>query len=77
MVPFPSQERYFKLVGNLLFCLRLAPQGKVVTLLVLTLHPGLQGEVTEPVLVLLMENFTVSADPAQVPLVSSSPTSVL
>lgn len=45
------KERYFKLVGNLLFCLRLAPQGK--------------GEVTEPVLVLLMENFTVSADPAQ------------
>ena len=25
------QERYFKLVGNLLFCLRINPQGKVTT----------------------------------------------
>lgn len=42
------KERYFKLVGNLMFCLRVTPEG--------------QGDPAEPVLVLLMENFTVAAD---------------
>jgi len=45
------KERYFKLVGNLLFCLRINPQGK--------------GDESDPVGVLLMENFTVNPDPMQ------------
>jgi len=45
------KDRYFKLLGNLLFCLRLGPGG--------------QAEISDPVLVLLMENFTVAADNIQ------------
>jgi len=45
------KERYFKLVGNLLFCLRINTQGK--------------GDESDPVGVLLMENFTVNPDPMQ------------
>lgn len=42
------KERYFKLVGNLLFCLRLGPDYR--------------GDNTDPVAVLLVENCTVSRD---------------
>jgi len=45
------KERYFKLIGNLLFCLRINSHGK--------------GDENDPVCVLLMENFTVNPDPMQ------------
>lgn len=45
------KERYFKLLGNLLFCLRMIPGG--------------QAEVSDPVMVLLMENFTVAKEEIQ------------
>ena len=45
------KERYFKLMGNLLFCLRLGQDNK--------------GEVSDPVTVLVMENFFVSRDDIQ------------
>ena len=78
------QERYFKLVGNLLFCLRINPQGKVTTNQFIngcqfpnnqknngkgaqcTWYMFVQGDESDPVGVLLMENFTVNPDPMQV-----------
>lgn len=73
------QERYFKLVGNLLFCLRINPQGKVTnnqisvnSLISYQKYNGesahylfVQGDESDPVGVLLMENFTVYPDPMQ------------
>ena len=70
------QERYFKLVGNLLFCLRINTQGKVttnyffqnrcqVTHLKIQIGMFVQGDESDPVGVLLMENFTVNPDPMQ------------
>ena len=40
------KERYFKLLGNLLYCLRLGPYSK--------------GQTSDPVMVLVLENFTVT-----------------
>jgi hypothetical protein len=45
------KERYFKLMGNLLFCLRLGQDNK--------------GEITDPVTVLVMENLVVTRDDIQ------------
>ena len=45
------KERYFKLMGNLLFCLRLGQDNK--------------GELTDPVTVLVMENFVVTREDIQ------------
>jgi len=45
------KERYFKLMGNLLFCLRLGQDNK--------------GEVSDPVTVLVMENCLVTRDDIQ------------
>ena len=45
------KERCFKLMGNLLFCLRLGQDNK--------------GEVTDPVTVLVMENFVVTREDIQ------------
>jgi len=39
------KERYFKLLGNLLYCLRLGPESR--------------GDTSDPVMVLVLENFTV------------------
>lgn len=39
------KERYFKLMGNLLYCLRLGPESR--------------GDTSDPVMVLVLENFTV------------------
>ena len=64
-------------MGNLLFCLRINPQGKVTTNHFLngcqviknikTAHGYMfvQGDESDPVGVLLMENFTVNPDPMQ------------
>lgn len=41
------KERYFKLLGNLLYCLRLGADNK--------------GQTNDPVMVLVLENFTVSS----------------
>jgi len=41
------KERYFKLLGNLLYCLRLGPDSK--------------GQTNDPVMVLVLENFTVTS----------------
>ena len=42
------KERYFKLLGNLLYCLRLGPDSR--------------GQNNDPVMVLVLENFTVTAN---------------
>lgn len=41
------KERYFKLLGNLLYCLRLGPDSK--------------GDSSDPVMVMVLENFSVSS----------------
>lgn len=41
------KERYFKLLGNLLYCLRLGPHNK--------------GQTSDPVMVLVLENFTLTS----------------
>ena len=41
------KERYFKLMGNLLYCLRLGPESR--------------GDTSDPVMVLVLENFTVAS----------------
>jgi len=41
------KERYFKLLGNLLYCLRLGPDTR--------------GQTNDPVMVLVLENFTVTS----------------
>ena len=41
------KERYFKLLGNLLYCLRLGPCSK--------------GQTHDPVMVLVLENFTLNS----------------
>ena len=42
------KERYFKLMGNLLYCLRLGPDSR--------------GQNNDPVMVLVLENFTVTSN---------------
>ena len=74
-LPIIYQERYFKLVGNLLFCLRINSHGKVSTInfseakIAKSVHDIyymlFQGDESDPVGVLLMENFTVNPDPMQ------------